>query len=84
MNIENKVNQMVKKLSFKGIKPLRVDSGSELSDPAIWITEQIYIQIGHNYVVVFSNRGNNLSMFHSSMNLTDIILNLRRALDERR
>ena len=53
-----------------------------MTDPAIWITESIYVQIGDDYVVVFKSLPHSLSIYHCSLHINDIMKNLRLAIDE--
>ncbi len=59
-----------------------VDKGTEMTDPAIWITESIYIQVGYDYVVVFKSRPGILATYSCSMQIDDIISALKQAINE--
>lgn len=75
---------MVKKLLSRGVKPLRIDEASEMTDPAIWITESIYVQVGIDYVVIFKSRATELAMYQCSLNIDDMMSQLKRAIDDKR
>lgn len=66
----------------RGVKPLKISNGTELTDPAIWITESIYIQIGDDYVVVFRSRLNELATYNCSLKIDDIMSKLQQAINE--
>lgn len=53
-----------------------------MTDPAIWITESIYIQVGDDYVVVFRSRPTGLVTYNCNMNIDDIMAKLRQAINE--
>lgn len=53
-----------------------------MTDPAIWITESIYIQVGDDYVIIFRFRFTGLATYTCSMNIEDIITKLRQAINE--
>lgn len=53
-----------------------------MTDPAIWITESIYIQVGIDYVVVFRSRPTGLATYNCSMNIEEIMAKLRQAINE--
>jgi hypothetical protein len=53
-----------------------------MNDPAIWITESIYLQVGDDYVVVFRSRPSGLVIYNCSMSIDDIMLKLRQAIHE--
>lgn len=78
------MQSIVRKLLVRGVKPVRLDSGTELIDPVIWITESIYIQVGEDYVVVFRSRLNELATYNCSMHIEDIMNKLRQAVDDGR
>lgn len=59
-----------------------MDEWTEFSDPSIWITPSIYIQVGIDYVMVFRDRLNDFVMYESSEDINDIISKLRQAIDE--
>lgn len=82
MKLQKRVDSIVKNLSTRGIIPLKVDPRTEITDPAIWITESIYIQVGIDYVVVFRSRPNSLATYNCTMRIDDIIGKLRQAIDE--
>lgn len=67
----------------RNIKPLRVDDWSEFSDPCIWITESIYVQVGIDYVMIFRDRPiTGVAMYEASDDVDDILAKLRQAIDE--
>jgi hypothetical protein len=66
----------------RGVRPLKIDDATELTDPAIWITESIYIQVGEDYLVIFKSKPNGLAIYRSSLNINDIMAKLRQAIDE--
>lgn len=76
------MKSIVKRLSVRGVNAIKIDSGSELSDPAIWITESIYIQVGADYTVVFRSRYGGLASYDTSNKIDDIINTLKQAIDE--
>lgn len=73
---------VAKKLLARGVKPLRIDKASEFTDPVIWITGSIYIQIGCDYVVIFKNKVNSMSTYNCSLKIDDIMDKLKEAIDE--
>ena len=82
MGTEERVRSLASKLLSRGVTPLKIDEGSELIDPVIWITESIYLQVGSDYVVVFRSRSAGLAMYSSSMLINDVMAKLRQAIDE--
>jgi hypothetical protein len=76
---KSKIDTVIKKLQIRGIKPIRLNKGSKTIDPTIWITESIYIQANSNYVAIFKNTPNGLSVYESTSNVDDLMLNLKRA-----
>lgn len=82
MNLQKRVNAVARKLQARGVKPLKVDRGSELSDPAIWITETIYVQVGLDYVVIFDIKNNGLSSYFSTLHINDIMNSLKQAIND--
>lgn len=79
--LDNISKSIAKKLISKKIKPIKTDLWSEFSDPCLWITESIYIQIGIDYVVIFNNNLHNLSIYESSLDIDDIVFNLKRSIE---
>ena len=75
---------MAKKLIAKDVKPIRIDEWSEFSDPSIWITASIYVQVGIDYVMVIRDRSTGLTMYEASENINDVMIKLRQAIDEGR
>ena len=82
MNVNLRVISIVDKLINRGINPISVDQGSNFTDPAIWITGSIYIQVGKDYVVVFRSRHNDMATYNCSYNIRDIIFKLKQAIEE--
>jgi hypothetical protein len=80
MDIQKRVGAVARKLLARGVKPLRIDKGTEFTDPAIWITESIYIQVGDDYVVIFKSSISGLSTWNCSLNINSIMDNLRQAI----
>jgi hypothetical protein len=80
MDIQKRVSAVARKLLARGIKPLRIDKETELTDPAIWITESIYIQIGDDYIVIFKSRPSELSTWNCKLNINDIMEKLKEAV----
>lgn len=73
---------MARKLLARGVKPLKIDRATEFTDPVIWITGSIYIQIGDDYVVIFKNKINSMSTYNCSLLIDDIMSKLKEAIDE--
>lgn len=73
---------MAKKLLSRGVKPIKIDRATELTDPAIWITESIYIQVGVDYLVVFKSKASELAMYKCSLNINDIMQKLQQAIND--
>lgn len=80
--LNEKANLLARKLQARRIKPIRIDKWTEFSDPSIWITESIYIQVGSDYVMVFRSRHNDTAMYETSMNIEDVIKKLKQSIDE--
>ena len=70
MDLQKRTSAVVRKLKARGVNPLRVDAPTELTDPAIWITESIYVQVGYDYVVIFKSRPTGLSTWSCDLNIT--------------
>jgi hypothetical protein len=82
--LNEKVTLLARKLIARGIKPIRLDKWTEFSDPSIWITESIYIQVGVDYTMIFRDRPTGLTLYEASEDIDDVIGNLRKAIDEGR
>ena len=82
MDLNQRVVQVSRKLLRRGVKPLKLNKGTELSDPAIWITESIYIQIGIDYIVIFNCKLTGLSTYNCKPYIDDIMNKLRLAINE--
>ena len=80
--LNRKAQLLAKKLIVRDVKPIKISGWSQLSDPAIWITESIYIQVGTDYVVVFRDRPTGLVIYECESNINDIMNKLRLAIDE--
>lgn len=76
------MNLLVKKLQTKGVKPVKLSKWTEFSDPSIWITESIYVQIGVDYVSVVRDRPTGLAMYETDGSLEDLLIKLKQAIDE--
>jgi hypothetical protein len=55
---------------------------SEFSDPSIWITESIYIQVGNDYISVIRDRPGDLTIYDSTLDIDDVMNKLRQAINE--
>jgi hypothetical protein len=82
--LNEKVTLLARKLIARGIKPIKIDKWTEFSDPSIWITASIYIQVGVDYVMIFRDRPTGLTLYEASEDVNDVVDNLRKAIDEGR
>lgn len=82
MNLKSRVKLLVNRLLVRGIVAIKVDEGTEMTDPAVWITESIYIQLGDDYTVVFRSRPSGLASYDCQFKIEDIISKLKQAIDE--
>lgn len=82
MDLKNKVQIITAGLLEHAIKPIKVDSGSELTDPAIWITESLYIQVGLKYTAIFHITDSGLEVYQCSAHIKDIMSKLKLAVDK--
>lgn len=81
MKLQDKVNLILRKLNVRGITPIKVDNATKFTDPAIWITESVYIQISNDYTIVFNIKNNQMSSFECSTVIEDIISALQKAIN---
>lgn len=82
MDVQDRANSIVERLKNRDVNPIKVDVGTKHSDPAIWITESIYIQVGDEYVIVFRSRPTGLASYESSGDIEDIMSKLKQAIEE--
>ena len=80
--LNEKANLLARQLQKRGIKPIKISKWAEFSDPSIWITESIYVQIGVDYTMVFRARPNDTAMYETSLDVNDVISKLKQAIDE--
>lgn len=82
MNLQKRVDAVVRKIGSRGVIPLRVDPVTTLTDPAIWITDSIYIQVGMDYVVVFKSSNGGLSTYDCEFSIDGIMSKLKEATNQ--
>ena len=64
------------------MKPIKIDKWNEFSDPSVWITESIYIQVGIDYVMIFRARPSGTAMYETSIDIEDVMKKLKQAINE--
>lgn len=82
MNLQKRVDAIVRKIGSRGVIPLKIDKGTAIADPAIWITDSIYIQVGVDYVVVFNNSDGGLSTYDCEFSIDGIMSKLKEAINK--
>lgn len=82
MEIEDRVISIVERLSNRDIKPIKIDAATRFTDPSIWITESIYIQLNEEYTIIFRSRPSGLASYESTGQIDDIISKLKQAIEE--
>lgn len=82
MNLQNRVDAVIRKIGSRGVTPLKIDSATALTDPAIWITDLIYIQVGKDYVVVFKNSDDGLATYNCEFSTEGIMSKLKEAANQ--
>lgn len=75
-----KAASIIKDLNNKLVYPVHVDCGSAKYDTLIWITEDIHIQVGDDFVFVISNNNKGLKVFECEPHIDSIIENLVKAI----
>lgn len=75
-----RADAICKKLSSVGIKPIRRTLAVDILDPTIDITQNIYLQVGDNYVVAIAQDNSGITHFiHSGTSTQKLINSLREA-----
>lgn len=80
--LKRKVTTLAKKLMARGVTPIKMNIESDLSDPAIWITETIYIQVGTDYIAIFKDRPTGLVIYECDNDIDDVMNKLSLAIEE--
>lgn len=81
--MKSKLKSIIKKLEARDVKPIRVQEGTSRTDPAIFIDNDLYIQVGVEYVMVFSETKSGRKMYESSHNIKNLLKTLKQAIHER-
>ena len=78
--MKNKLDKIVKGLQSRKIVPMQVCEAEEFTDACIFITESVYIQISDDYVYVFKEAFDGLTLYQCSNDIDDIMTNLNKAI----
>lgn len=72
---------IAKRLALVGVEPVSRVNSNGIFDPTIYVTEQIYVQVGDDYVVVvLHDCANMVHFFEASEKISDIIKSIKEAL----
>lgn len=82
MTTDKRVESVATRLEVRGVKPIKIDKGTAHTDPVLWITESVYLQICDSYILVVRSRPTGLASYNATFNIDDIMKKLKQAIDE--
>ena len=72
---------MKKQLALRNVKILRHDPEDEFSDAILYITDNIYVQVGYDYVCVVVEKNDELYFYECSSKIDDVMSALVKGIN---